>query len=88
MSPLLLLHYCSTFAAVHSGVPQGSDLSPIPFSIKPLSTVIDSHSMTQDSFADDLRIQMSAPPDKISELLHSMQSCKSDVKAKANCEHA
>ena len=33
------------------------------------------------SFADDLQLQMSAPPDKISELLHSMQSCIYDVKA-------
>ena len=35
----------------------------------------------KDSFADDLQLQMSAPPDRISELLHSMQSCISDVKA-------
>ena len=33
------------------------------------------------SFADDLQLQMSAPPNRISELLHSMQSCMSDVKA-------
>ena len=33
------------------------------------------------SFADDLQLQMSALPDKISELLHTMQSCISDVKA-------
>ena len=33
------------------------------------------------SFADDLQLQISAPPDKISELLHSMQSCIHDVKA-------
>ena len=33
------------------------------------------------SFADDLQLQMSAPTDRISELLHSMQSCISDVKA-------
>ena len=33
------------------------------------------------SFADDLQLQMSVPPDKISELLHSMQSCISDIKA-------
>ena len=32
------------------------------------------------SFADDLQLQMSAPPDRISELLHSMQSCICDVK--------
>ena len=47
--------------------------------IKPLSSIIDSHSTTHHSFADDL--QKSAPPDKISELLHSMQSCISDVNA-------
>ena len=33
------------------------------------------------SFADDLQLQMSAPPDRISELLHSMQSFTFDVKA-------
>ena len=35
------------------------------------------------SFADDLQLQMSAPPDRISELLHSMQSFISDVKTLA-----
>ena len=33
------------------------------------------------SIADDLQLQMYAPHDRISELLHSMQSCISDVKA-------
>ena len=49
--------------------------------IKPLSAIIDSHSIIHHSFADDLQLQMSTPPDRISELLHSMQSCISDVKA-------
>ena len=49
--------------------------------IKPLSAIIDSHSIIHHSFADDLQLQMSAPPDIISELLHSMQSCICDVKA-------
>ena len=49
--------------------------------IKPLSAIIDSHSIIHHSYADDLQLQMSAPPDRISELLHSMQSCISDVKA-------
>ena len=49
--------------------------------IKPLSAIIDSHSIIQHSFADDLQSQMSAPPDRISELLHSIQSFISDVKA-------
>ena len=58
-------------------------LGPILFTmyIKPLSAVIASHSIIHHSFADDLQLQMSAPPDKISELLHSMQSCISDVKS-------
>ena len=49
--------------------------------IKPLSIIIDSHSIKHHSFGDYLQLLMSAPPDKISVLLHSMQSCISDVKA-------
>ena len=49
--------------------------------IKPFSAIIDSHFIMHHSFSDDLQLQMSAPPDGISELLHSMQSCISDIKA-------
>ena len=49
--------------------------------IKPLSAIIDSHSIIHHSFTDDLQLQISAPPDGISELLHSMQSCISNIKA-------
>ena len=51
--------------------------------VKLLSAIIDSYSVIHHSFADDLQLQMSAPPDRISELLHSMQSCIGHVKARA-----
>ena len=79
-----LPNHCSAFTHVHSGeILRVFFLGPILFTmyIKPLSAIIDSHSIIHHSFADDLQLQMSAPPDRISELLHSMQSCMSDVKA-------
>ena len=78
-----LSSHCSAFTHVHSGVPQGSVHGHILFTMytKPLSAIIDSHSIIHHSFADDLQLQISAPPDRISVLLHSMQSSISDVKA-------
>ena len=75
--------HCSAFSLVYSGVPQGSVLGHILFTMynKPLSAIIDSHSIVHHSFSDDMQSQMSAPPDVISKLLHSMQSCICDVKA-------
>ena len=78
-----LSNHCSDFAPMHSGVPQHSVLGPILFTMytKPLSAIIDSHSIIHHSFADDLQLQMSAPPNRISEVIQLMQSCISDVKA-------
>ena len=54
--------------------------------IKPLSAIIESHSIIHHSFVDDLQLQLSTTPDEISELLHSMQSCISYVKAWATVD--
>ena len=72
---------------MHSGVPRGSVLGPklLTMYIKPLSATIDSHSITHRSFADDSQLQMSAPADELSELLHSMQSCIGDLKNVVLC---
>ena len=81
-----LSNHCSAFAPEHSGVHQGSVRGPMLFTmyIKPFSAIIDSHSIIHHSFADELQLQISAPPDRIYELLHSMQSCIGDVNAWAS----
>ena len=78
-----LSNHCSALASVYSGVPQDSVLGPILFTMymKPLSVINDSHSTMHHSFADDIQLRMYAPPVGIYELLHSIQSCISDVKA-------
>ena len=77
-----LSNHCSAFALVHSGVPKGAVLGPILFIMytNPMSAIIDSHSIIHYSSAGNLRLQMSAPPDTMFELLYSMQSCISDAK--------
>ena len=49
--------------------------------IKPLSAIIDSHSIIHHLFADDIQLEMSAPTDGKYVVLHSAQSCIGDVKA-------
>ena len=70
-------------AAVSFGVPQGSVLGPVLFILytKPLSSLIDSHSVSNQSFADDTQIHDSCPPDQIHATVQTMQNCIADVKS-------
>ena len=76
-----LFNCCSAFAPRNSRDHHASVHGPILLYmyIKVLSTIIDLHSITQHSFANDLPLLMSTLYDKISMLLHSMQSCMSDI---------
>ena len=55
-----LSNHCSAFTPVHPCIPQGSVHGPMLFTmyIKPLSAIIESHSIIHHSFADDLQLEM------------------------------
>ena len=72
---LLLLLYTQVFLRVQI---MALCISPRILSLcLPLLT----QTIIHNSFADDLQLQISATPDKTSELFHSIQSCIGDVKA-------
>ena len=90
----LSIHW-SAFAYAHSSVPLDSIIlnfcTELGFStmllnmyIKPLYAINDSHSVIHHSLADSMQLKMSAPADKMSELLPSMLLRQ----ILSNCEHA
>jgi hypothetical protein len=71
----------SQFAELQCGVPQGSILGSLLFSIfiSDISTVIDRHLMKHVIYADDLQIYTSSQTANISDTVVEMETCLSDI---------
>ena len=63
------------------GVPQGSVLGPVLFTLysQPLSDVISVHNCDYHKYADDTELSKSAPPDQFTSALSCIQTCIDDV---------
>ena len=73
---------CSPEAVLKFGVPQGSVLGPILFTMytQPLVDILKTHCMSYHRYADDTQIYQSAYVENISELKPATEQCIQDVK--------
>ena len=62
---------------------QGSVLGPVLFVLytHPISEIVSCHSLSRHSFSDDNQLYKSGNITQLPEIIHSTQSCISDVKA-------
>ena len=67
----------SSETPVHFGVPQGSVLGPVLFTLytTPLSHLIDSHKLRHEMYADDTQLFQSSCPGDYNTLTQSLQEC-------------
>ena len=82
--PILLKRLETTFGVrgtVLEGVPQGSVLGPVLFTLysQPLSDVISVHNCDYHKYADDTELSKSAPPDQFLSVQSCIQTCIDDV---------
>jgi len=63
------------------GVPQGSVLGPLLFSVytSPLSTIAQSHQVLQQQYADDTQLYVALSPLNYSNEINTLQSCLSAI---------
>ena len=74
--------FTSSSHSIHCGVPQGSVLGPILFSlyISPIASLTSSHSVSQQQYADDTQLFISLSPATLDTSLANLQSCLSSLR--------
>ena len=76
-----LCNLLSSPATLKFGVPQGSVLGPILFTLytSPLSKIIDSHKISHHLYADDTQLYVSFSTKNVSKSINTLKQCVSNV---------